>query len=111
VYHNLETAEARVLLPRKVRHFPVLRSDVAASHESAEGELLPACVGVDEVPSNSLHGGRHDVSRSCYMKQCAAVKFPKPSWVAVRAVPEQMSLSAGSGSSPSGRDACMDTSR
>jgi hypothetical protein len=73
VYHNLETAEARLLLPRKVGYFPVLQRDVAASHESAEADLLPACVGVDEVPSNSLHCGCHDVGQSCYMKQCAAV--------------------------------------
>jgi hypothetical protein len=62
VYHNLETAEARLLLPLKMGHFPVLRRDVVATHESAEAELLPACVGVDEVPSIFLHCGRHDVS-------------------------------------------------
>jgi hypothetical protein len=76
VYHNLETAEARLLLPLKVGHFPVLRRDVAASHESAEADLLPACVGVGEVPSNSLQCVCHDVSRSCYMMQCAAVQYP-----------------------------------
>jgi hypothetical protein len=62
VYHNLETAAARLLLPLKVGHFPVLQRDVAATHESAEGDLLPTCVGVDEVSSNSLHCGCHDFS-------------------------------------------------
>jgi hypothetical protein len=73
VYHNIETAEARLLLPLKVGRFPVLLRDVAASHESAEADLLPECVGVDEVSSNSLHCGLHDVTWSCCMKQCAAV--------------------------------------
>jgi hypothetical protein len=79
VYHNLETAAARLLLPLKVGRFPVLRRDVVATHESAEAELLPACVGVDEVSSNSLQCGCHDVSWSCYLKQCAAVQYPHSS--------------------------------
>jgi hypothetical protein len=49
VYHNLETAEARMLMPFKVRQFPVLEDDVATASETAENELLPVCVGVDKV--------------------------------------------------------------
>jgi hypothetical protein len=49
VYHNLEMAEARMLLPFKVRQFPVLEDDVATASETAENELLPVCVGVDKV--------------------------------------------------------------
>jgi hypothetical protein len=51
VYHNLEGAEARMLLPLKVGQFPVLHHDVAAASETAATALLPTCVGVDEVPS------------------------------------------------------------
>jgi hypothetical protein len=50
VYHNLEGAEARMLLPLKVGQFPVLHDDVAAASETAATALLPTCVGVDEVP-------------------------------------------------------------
>jgi hypothetical protein len=50
VYHNLETAEARMLLPLKVGQFPVLHDDVAAASETAASDNLPTCVGVDEVP-------------------------------------------------------------
>jgi hypothetical protein len=50
VYHNLETAEARMLLPLKVGQFPVLHNDVAAASETAATAALPTCVGVDEVP-------------------------------------------------------------
>jgi hypothetical protein len=49
VYHNLETAEARMLLPLKVGQFPVLHDDVAAASETAASYDLPTCVGVDEV--------------------------------------------------------------
>jgi hypothetical protein len=50
VYHNLETAEARMLLPLKVGQFPVLHDNVKAAPETAATEDLPTCVGVDEVP-------------------------------------------------------------
>jgi hypothetical protein len=55
VYHDLETAEARMLLPLKVGQFPVLHDDVAVASETAAAELLPTCVGVDEVPLTSSH--------------------------------------------------------
>jgi hypothetical protein len=54
VYHDLETAEARMLLPLKVGQFPVLHDDVAAASETAASADLPTCVGVDEVPRMSL---------------------------------------------------------
>jgi hypothetical protein len=50
VYHNLEAAEARMLLPLKKGQFPVLDDDAAAGSESASTDLLPTCVGIDEVP-------------------------------------------------------------
>jgi hypothetical protein len=49
VYHNLETAEARMLLPLKVGQFPALH-DVAAASDTVATDVLPTCVGVDEVP-------------------------------------------------------------
>jgi hypothetical protein len=50
IYLNLETAEARMLLPLKVEQFPVLQDDVSAAPETAASDDLPTCVGVDEVP-------------------------------------------------------------
>jgi hypothetical protein len=49
VYNNLETAEARMLLPFKVGQFSVLQDDMASVSEISDIDLLPACVGVDEV--------------------------------------------------------------
>jgi hypothetical protein len=51
VYNNLETAEARMLLPLKEGQFPVLHDDLAGGPET---HLLPTCVGVDEVSSPPL---------------------------------------------------------
>jgi hypothetical protein len=55
VYHDLETAEARMLLPLKVGQFPVLHDDVAAASETAATDDLPTCVGVEKVPFIRLH--------------------------------------------------------
>jgi hypothetical protein len=59
VYHDLETAEARMLLPLKVGQFPVLHNDLSAVSETAATDDLPICVGVDQVPCMSLHWLRH----------------------------------------------------
>jgi hypothetical protein len=50
VYHNLEDSEERMLLPLKRGQFPVLHNDVAAASETAAANVLPTCVGVDQVP-------------------------------------------------------------
>jgi hypothetical protein len=54
VYHNLEDSEARMMLPLKVGQFPVLHNDVAAASETAAADVLPTCVGVDQVPGPFL---------------------------------------------------------
>jgi hypothetical protein len=54
VYHNLENSEARMLLPLKVGLFPVLHDDVAAASETTATDVLPTCVGVDQVPRTFL---------------------------------------------------------
>ena len=64
IYHDLETSEARILLPSKVRQFPVLRADAAATSGTPNPELLPSCVGVDEVRptllnSQHMHATKH----------------------------------------------------
>jgi hypothetical protein len=65
VYHNLENADLRMLLPLKVAQFPVLQSDAATSSETGVTDKLPICVGVDEVSHTSLQCcgllARHDV--------------------------------------------------
>lgn len=58
VYNDLESAEACILLPSKVRKFPVLQSDTATVSATPQLELLPECVGVNEVQpytSNTMH--------------------------------------------------------
>lgn len=49
VYNNLETSESRILLPSKVRQFPILEADAAAASGTPQPELLPECVGIHQV--------------------------------------------------------------
>lgn len=54
VYNDLDTAEARILLPKKVREFPQLDRDAAVASDTSEPQLLPECVGATAVcPSGS----------------------------------------------------------
>lgn len=49
VYNDLEEAESRILLPSKEKEFPVFEMDVAASASTPQADLLPECVGLDQV--------------------------------------------------------------
>jgi hypothetical protein len=109
VYNNLETAEARMLLPLKKGQFPVLHDDLAGGPEA---DLLPTCVGVDEVSSLCLPYVWLAVElimlrppRTCTHYDSLLVRATD------REALKQARTSAGSGSASSGRDACMDTFR
>jgi hypothetical protein len=39
-----------MLLPRKVGQFPVFHDDVAAVSDTTAADVLPTCVGFDQVP-------------------------------------------------------------
>lgn len=78
VYNDLETAEARMILPSKLREFPLLDLDAAAASATDQPELLPECVGVNEVccsayslPQHSSLGKAtcfsHDMPSCCLM--------------------------------------------
>lgn len=54
VYNDLEDSEGRMLLPSKVRDFPLLQSDTTVATATPDRDLLPECVGVDQV-RQALH--------------------------------------------------------
>lgn len=51
VYDHLGLIKPRMLLPSKVRQFPVIETDASLASDTNQADLLPACVGVDEVSS------------------------------------------------------------